>query len=56
MGEFESEHLLGWFRLGQRPVVFYESVWKEEEVEDEWEEPGHVLGVAVAERSDLYWG
>ena len=51
-----SEHHLGWWRLIQRPVVFYEFVRKEEEVENEQEEPGHVPRVAVAARSDLRWG
>ena len=37
-----------------RPVVFYEFVQKEEEVEDEQEELGHVPEMAVATRSNLH--
>ena len=55
-GEFEPTRLSSWWRLGQRPVVLYESVRKGEEVEGGQEEPSHVPGVVAAERFDLHWG
>ena len=47
-GEFGFEHHPGWWRSVLRPVVFYKFVRKEEEVEDEQGEFGHVHEVAVA--------
>ena len=54
--EFGSEHLMGWWRSVRGTVVFYKFIWKEEEVEDEPEELGHVSRVAVAARFDLRRG
>ena len=53
-GEFGSKHPSRWWRFVMRPVVFYEFVQKEEEVEDEQEELGHVPEMAVATRSNLH--